>query len=104
MCMMILFGGEEGAPAALLFVLAFVYERSTKIIRSIILPVLIYIRFFIDALTFKAGNNSPVEPRHHGEVGSLFHGVTVLRFPLIWCLFIVQSARMAGRDRRPGYR
>jgi hypothetical protein len=76
------------------FVLAFAFERSTKIIRSIILPVLIYIRFFIYAWTLKAGNNSPVELRHHG---SPFHGATVLRFPLIWCLFIVQSARTAGK-------
>jgi hypothetical protein len=33
MHMIILFGGEEGASAALSFVLAFVFERSTKIIR-----------------------------------------------------------------------
>ncbi len=81
----------------LLFVLAFAFERSTKIIRSIILPVLIYIRFFIYAWTLKAGDNSPVKLRHHGKVGSPFHGATVLRFPLIWCLFIVQSARTAGK-------
>ena len=78
------------------FVLAFAFKRITKIIRSIILPVLIYIRFFIYALTLKAGDNSPVELCHHGEVGSLFHSAMVLRFSLIWCLFIVQSARTAG--------
>ncbi len=57
--MIILFGGEEGASAVLLYVLVFAFERSTKIIRSIILPVLIYIRFFIYAWTLKAGGNSP---------------------------------------------
>ena len=95
--MIILFGGEEGAPAALLFVHAFVFKRSTKIIKSIILPVLIFIRFFIDAWTLKAGNNSLVKPCHHGEVGSPFHDATVLQFPPIWCLFIVQSARTVGK-------